>query len=196
MGSCWCIRGFIDGSSLGSLNAIEISPCSPELHSVGSVTQVTSQGGITSALTPASSPDLLRDHSLRNQDKTGVFVFVVLAARTFLKVVTLFAFIHWRTLGGIWFITQGVWVLSCFCNLVDCVALQAPLSMGFSRQEYWSGLPCPPPRQLPNPGIEPLSVGSPAFAGRIFTVWATRLRIYTCIIWPVWGSPTRKPNPG
>ena len=38
-------------------------------------------------------------------------------------------------------------------------AHQAPLSMGFSRQEYWSGLPCPPPEDLPDPGIEP---GSPA----------------------------------
>ena len=37
------------------------------------------------------------------------------------------------------------------------VAPQAPLSMGFSRQEYWSGLPCPPPGDLPNPGIEPRS---------------------------------------
>ena len=37
------------------------------------------------------------------------------------------------------------------------VAHQAPLSMGFSRQEYWSGLPCPPPANLPNPGIEPRS---------------------------------------
>ena len=37
------------------------------------------------------------------------------------------------------------------------VACQAPLSMGFSRQEYWSGLPCPPPGDLPNPGIEPRS---------------------------------------
>ena len=37
------------------------------------------------------------------------------------------------------------------------VAHQAPLSMGFSRQEYWSGLPCPPPGDLPNPGIEPWS---------------------------------------
>ena len=36
-------------------------------------------------------------------------------------------------------------------------ARQAPLSMGFSRQEYWSGLPCPPPGDLPNPGIEPRS---------------------------------------
>ena len=38
------------------------------------------------------------------------------------------------------------------------VACQAPLSMAFSRQEYWSGLPCPPPENLPNPGIEPTSV--------------------------------------
>ena len=37
------------------------------------------------------------------------------------------------------------------------VARQAPLSMGFSRQEYWSGLPCPPPGDLPDPGIEPRS---------------------------------------
>ena len=45
------------------------------------------------------------------------------------------------------------------------VALQAPLSMGFSRQEYWSGLPYPPPRDLPNPGLEPTSLMSPALAG-------------------------------
>ena len=37
------------------------------------------------------------------------------------------------------------------------VALQAPLSMGFSRQEYWSGLPCPSPGDLPDPGIKPWS---------------------------------------
>ena len=37
------------------------------------------------------------------------------------------------------------------------VAHQAPLSMGFSRQEYWSGLPCPPPGNRPNPGTEPRS---------------------------------------
>ena len=37
------------------------------------------------------------------------------------------------------------------------VAHQAPYSMGFSRQEYWSGLPCPPPGDLPNPGIKPRS---------------------------------------
>ena len=41
------------------------------------------------------------------------------------------------------------------------VALQAPLSMGFSRQEYWSWLPCPPPGDLPDPGIKPVSLMSP-----------------------------------
>ena len=43
------------------------------------------------------------------------------------------------------------------------VARQGPLSMGFSRQEYWSGLPCPPPGDLPNAGIEPASLVSPAW---------------------------------
>ena len=53
------------------------------------------------------------------------------------------------------------------------VACQAPLSMGFSRQEYWSGLPCPPPGDLPDPGIEPSSLMSPASAGGFFTTSAT-----------------------
>ena len=61
-------------------------------------------------------------------------------------------------------------VLSCF----SCVwlfvtqwtlARQAPLSTGFSRQEYWSGLPCPPPGDLPNPGIESRS---PALQGSLY----------------------------
>ena len=53
------------------------------------------------------------------------------------------------------------------------IAHQAPLSMGFSRQEYWSGLPSPSPGNLPNPGIEPTSLMSPALAGRFFTTRAT-----------------------
>ena len=50
---------------------------------------------------------------------------------------------------------------------------KAPLSMGFSRQEYWSGLPLPPPGDLPDPGIEPMSFISPALAGRFFTTNTT-----------------------
>ena len=53
------------------------------------------------------------------------------------------------------------------------VANQAHLSMGFSRQEYWSGLSCPPPGDLPNPGIQPLSLKYPALAGGLFTPNAT-----------------------
>ena len=50
------------------------------------------------------------------------------------------------------------------------VARQAPLPMGFSRQRHWSGLPFPPAGDLPNPGIEPKSLMSPALAGRFFTI--------------------------
>ena len=50
---------------------------------------------------------------------------------------------------------------------------QAPLSIGFSRQEYWSGLPCPPPGDLPDSGIGPMSLKSPALAGRFFTTSTT-----------------------
>ena len=48
-------------------------------------------------------------------------------------------------------------VMSDSCVTTWAIARQAPLSMGFSRQEYWSGLPFPSPENLPNPGIEPWS---------------------------------------
>ena len=53
------------------------------------------------------------------------------------------------------------------------VAHQAPLSMAFSRAEYWSGVQCPPPGDLPDPGIEPASLTSPALAGGFFATSAT-----------------------
>ena len=59
------------------------------------------------------------------------------------------------------------------------VAHQAPLSMGFSRQEYWSGFPCPPPGDLSDPGIQPPSLMY-GLAGRFFTIsaiWETFLLI-------------------
>ena len=60
------------------------------------------------------------------------------------------------------------WLLSHVRLFVTlrAVARQAPLSVGFFRQEYWSRLPFPSPGHLPNPGIEP---ASPALAGRFFT---------------------------
>ena len=53
------------------------------------------------------------------------------------------------------------------------VTHQAPLSMGLPRQNYWNGLPFPPPGDLPDPGIEPSSLMSPALADRFFTTNAT-----------------------
>ena len=65
---------------------------------------------------------------------------------------------------------------SCVPFFATCgltVAHQAPLSMGFSRQEYWSELPFPPPGDLPDPGIKTVSLTSPALAGRFFTTTTT-----------------------
>ena len=59
------------------------------------------------------------------------------------------------------------------CYPINYVAHQAPLSMGFSRQEYWSGLPCPPPGDLPDPGIKPTILMSPELAGGFLTASAT-----------------------
>ena len=69
-------------------------------------------------------------------------------------------------------------ILSCFSHVqlfvtLWTVACQAPLSMGLSRQEYWSGLPCPPPGYLPDPGIVLASLISPALAGRFFITSTT-----------------------
>ena len=69
---------------------------------------------------------------------------------------------------------------SCYCSFTkSCptlcdpmtIACQAPLSMGFPRQEYWSGLTFPSPGDFPYPGIEPVS---PALAGKFFTTEPTR----------------------
>ena len=59
--------------------------------------------------------------------------------------------------------------LSALPTLCDPMAHQVPLSVEFSRQEYWSGLSFPSPGDLPNPGIEPLSLLSLALAGGFFT---------------------------
>ena len=56
-----------------------------------------------------------------------------------------------------------LWIITC----------QAPLSIGFSRQEYWSGLPCPSPGNLPNPGIELMSLMSLRLASSVFTTSTT-----------------------
>ena len=59
------------------------------------------------------------------------------------------------------------------------IAHQAPLSMGFSRQEYWSGLPFPSPGNLPNPGIAP---GSPALQADSLPTELTEFHVYNIMI--------------
>ena len=59
------------------------------------------------------------------------------------------------------------------CVTLWTVTCQVPLSMGFSRQDYWSGLPFPSPGDLPDPGIKPVSLTSPALTNRFFTIGAT-----------------------
>ena len=75
-------------------------------------------------------------------------------------------------------------MLSCVWLFVTLwtIVHQAPLSMGFSRQEYWSRLPFPPLGDLPTPGIEPVSLSSSTMAGRFFTTSAT------------WEAPLAKQN--
>ena len=82
-----------------------------------------------------------------------------------------------------------VTVLSRFSRVrlfatVWTVARQAPLSMGFSRQEYWSGLPFASPGDLPDPGIKPASLMSPTLAGGFFTISTT------------WEAQRTRGNPG
>ena len=68
--------------------------------------------------------------------------------------------------------TKSLQSCPSLCDLWTVIH-QAPLSMGFSRQDYWSGLPSPPPGNLPDPGIESESFMSPAMAGRFFTTIGT-----------------------
>ena len=74
------------------------------------------------------------------------------------------------------------WLHACVLSRFHCVRLfatlwtvarQAPLSLGFSRQEYGSGLPCTPPGDLPDPGIKPMALKSPVLGGWFFTTSAT-----------------------
>ena len=67
------------------------------------------------------------------------------------------------------------------------------MSMGFSRQEYWSGLPFPSLEDLPDPGIKP---ESPSLAGEFFTTAAKSLQSCPTLCKPIDGSPPGSPDPG
>ena len=83
-------------------------------------------------------------------------------------------------------------VHACMLSHFSCVRLwatvacQAPLSMGFSREEYWNGLPCPSPGDLPDPGIEFLCLMSPALASGFFTTSTTWEAPNDTISMPKW----------
>ena len=70
------------------------------------------------------------------------------------------------------------------CAILWTMTCQDPLSMGFSRQEHWSGLTCPPPEDLSDPGIEPASLMSPALSARFLTISATWETLY--MVYPSW----------
>ena len=79
-----------------------------------------------------------------------------------------------------WLSLRNACVLSlqlCLTLLTPQTVEETPLSMGFSRQEYWSGLPFPPPGDISDPGLETSSLPSPSLAGGFFTTTAT------------WGAP-------
>ena len=79
---------------------------------------------------------------------------------------------------------HACYVTSVVSNSVNLwtVPYQASLSIGFSREEYWSALPFPPTGDLPDPGIKPMSLIVPVLAGRFFTISARGEALSTKII--------------
>ena len=94
--------------------------------------------------------------------------------------LALFLFHTWHYLG---LCTLQVASVVSDSAILRTVACQASLSSGFSRQDYWSGLSFPPPRDLPHPGIKLMPLMSPALVGRFFTTsitWEDPLLRSTC----------------
>ena len=92
--------------------------------------------------------------------------------------IKLLQFYHCEEERKSWITYMHACVLSYFSHIQLfttpwTVAHQVPLSMGVSRQEYQNGLLCPPPRYLPNPGIEPIPLLSPTLANGFFTTSTT-----------------------
>ena len=103
------------------------------------------------------------------------------------KIMNLYNHHHSPILEHFWVcVCACVCVLSCFSRAqlfatLWSITCQAPLSMGFPRQEYWGGLSCPLPGDLPDPGMELEFLTSPALAGGFFTArvaWEGLERFY------------------
>ena len=73
---------------------------------------------------------------------------------------------------------------STLCDLMNCSPARILRPWAFSRQEYWSGLPCHPPGHLPNPAIKPTSLSSSALADGVFTISTTRQGHKTGLVRP------------
>ena len=102
------------------------------------------------------------------------------------KYTSIFVYIWYKMMGVRYMHTIQACMLRCFSQVQLFVTLwtaahQAPLSMGFSRQEYWSGLPCPRPGDFSHPEIEPASPANLALAGWFFTT-STNWE-YTYTLW-------------
>ena len=98
--------------------------------------------------------------------------FIHAGPHTFLLVIWS-VFIHTSTsVRAFWCVQSRFGYVWLFVSLWT-IACQASLSWRFSRQESWSGLPCSSSGDLPDPGIEPMSLKSPALAGKLFTTSAT-----------------------
>ena len=100
--------------------------------------------------------------------------------------------------GSYLFVWAGACVLSRFSHFwlgatLWTAACQASLSTGFSRQEYWSGCPCPSPGHIPNPGVKPMSLSSSALAA---AAAAKSLQLCPTLCDPIDGSPPGFPAPG
>ena len=96
---------------------------------------------------------------------------------------------------GIWKNCMCAQLLSCVWFFVTpwTVACQAPLSLGFSRQECWSGLLFPSPEDLPGSGIEPASLMSPALGSEFFTTGGKSLPVVAWVQFLIWELRSYKP---
>ena len=100
-------------------------------------------------------------------------------------------FLHW-SVNSSRTIFSGISNTSC-CQVSETLwtaACPVPLSMGFSKQEYWGGLPCLHPGDLPNPGIEPTSLMSPVLMGGFFTTNAYSFFLILHLPWRRKWQPT------
>ena len=141
------------------------------------------------------SASLFLPWKLVNQYHFSKVPYNLLLFLTYFILMTDSSFIHITTNGLISFFfmkrKKEVKSLSCVWLFVTpwTVAYQAPPSMEFSRQEYWSGLPFPSPGDPPNPGVEPMSPALQADAlpseppGKPYSfLWLTNIALYICNI--------------